>query len=111
MNDSQLLRAIFKALEVLAVRARITQRRTARMEKRQMALADDMAALKTAVAALIAAFQKSQTDVAAQVAAAVAADEAGTDVDVKALADSINAAMQPVAPAVAAATTAMASSS
>jgi hypothetical protein len=68
-----------------------------------MSLADDVTALKTAVNALITAFQNAQTNVKAAVDAAVAADEANTDVDIKALADQINAALAPVTPAIQAA--------
>jgi hypothetical protein len=68
-----------------------------------MALADDVTALKASVAALITAFQNAQTNVKSAVDAAVAADEANTDVDIKALADQINAALAPVTPAIQAA--------
>lgn len=72
-------------------------RQITHMETTIMALKDDVAALATAIDTLITAFQTAQGNVAQIVAQAVADDEAGTDVPIKAMTDKITAAMTPVA--------------
>ncbi len=98
-----ILREILERTERTETRVRSIQFRTIRMERNIMTLKDDVSDLKASVAALITAFQTAQTDVQAKIDAAVAADEAGTDVDIKQLQTDITAALAPVAPAVAAA--------
>lgn len=93
-------------LDRIEARVRNIQFRTIRMENKLMPLADDVTALKASVASLITAFQAAQTNVQSLIAAAVAADEAGTDVDIAKLNTDIQAALAPVTPAVAAATAA-----
>ena len=76
--------------------------RLRKMENTLMTLKDDVAALKASVSTFISNFQTYQSSVNAAVAAAVAADEAGNDVDVVALKTAIDAANSTIAPPVAA---------
>lgn len=101
MSDDRQLNAIER-------RVRAIQRRSARMETVQMTMKDDVAALKTSVTALITAYQTASAGVTAAVAAQVAVEEAGDDVDIQALNTAVTAALAPVAPAVAAAQAAVA---
>lgn len=88
-------------LERIERRVRNIQFRTIRMENNIMGLREDVDALKASTSTLLANLATYQASVNQTVAAAVAADEAGEDVDIQKLKSDIDAANATIAPAVA----------